>query len=73
MSETYQFTWGQVEVIEIAIALSKKILDACDYSHIETKAFDLDTDKIGIRIQIPHNRELNAGRDSIQTNKGEQL
>jgi len=60
MAQTYQFTWGEVDVLEIAIALSKKILDAADYTHIETKAFDLETDKIGIRIRIPHDPDLHA-------------
>lgn len=65
MGETYQYTWAEVEVIEIAIALSKKILDAADYTHIETKAFDLETDKIGIRIRIPHDPDLHAERNTL--------
>jgi len=65
MAETYQFTWREVEVIEIAIALSKKILDAADYTHIETKAFDLDTDKIGVRITIPHDSDLDEERKPL--------
>ena len=65
MAETYQFTWGEVEIIEIAIGLSKKILDAANYTHIETKAFDLDTDKIGIRVTIPHDRDLDEERKEL--------
>ena len=65
MAEMYQFTWDDVEVIELAIGLAKKFLGAADYSHIETKSFDLDTDKTGIRITIPHDPDLDEERKSV--------
>lgn len=65
MAETYQFTWGEVEIIEISIALTRKFLEEVDYAHIETKAFDLDLDKIGMRIRIPHDGDLDHERRTI--------
>lgn len=65
MPDTYQFTWGEVEYIEIAIALTRKFLEEVDFAHIETKGFDLDMDKIGMRVTIPHDRGLDEERKSL--------
>jgi len=65
MAETYQFTWGEVEVIEIAIALTRKFLEEVDYAHVEIKSFDLDMDKIGMRIRIPHDPGLDEERKPL--------
>lgn len=65
MAETHQFTWGEVEVVEIAIALTRKFLEEVDYAHIETKSFDLDLDKIGMRVRIPHDPDLDEERKSL--------
>ena len=54
MADTYQFTWDEVETIEVATALGRKLLGAVDHAHIETQSFDLDMDQIGVRITIPH-------------------
>jgi len=62
MAETYQFTWAEVEYIEIAIGLTRKFLEEVDFAHIETKSFDLDMDKIGMRITIPHDQVLDEER-----------
>jgi len=62
MAETYQFTWGEVETIEVAIALTRKFLKEVDYAHIETQDFDLDMDQIGMRIRIPHDAVLTEER-----------
>lgn len=65
MPETYQFVWGQVEQIERAICLAKRIMHDAEYSHIETASFDLDTDKIGIRVRIPHDKVLTEERKEL--------
>lgn len=65
MSEIYQFTWGETRQVKAAISLAEKIMCDTEYGHIETKDFDLDIDKIGIRVRIPHDRELNDQRESM--------
>ena len=65
MGETYQFVWGEVEQIERAICLAKRIMHDAEYSHIETASFDLDTDKIGIRVTIPHMTALDEERKEL--------
>jgi len=65
MSETYQFVWGEVDYIESAICMAKRIIDEAEYAHIETEHYDLDTDKIGIRIRIPHDPGLDEERKTV--------
>lgn len=65
MSETYQFTWGELKAIEEAILIARGITDDILFTHIETKDFDLDTDGIGVRIRLPHNQELDRERKEI--------
>ena len=65
MSETYQFIWGEVGIIKRAIALAEGLTDDANYSHIETKDFDLDADRIGIRVTIPHMKALDEERKTI--------
>jgi len=65
MAETYQLTWGEANQVRSAIDLAKSITDEADFVHIETKAFDLDIDRIGIRVTIPHNGHLHEERKSL--------
>lgn len=65
MAETYQFIWGEVELIERAICLAKRIKTDAEYSHIETNDFDLDTDTTAIRIRIPHDGDLDEERKGL--------
>lgn len=65
MAEEFRFTWGEIEVVEIAIALTRKFLEEVDYAHIETKAFDLDMDKIGMRVTMPHDPVLDEERKQL--------
>ena len=65
MGETYQFVWGEVPHIERAICLAKRIIHDAKYAHIETEGFDLDTDKIGIRVTIPHMKALDEERKEL--------
>jgi len=65
MAETYQFIWGEVELIERAICLAKRIKTDAEYSHIQTNDFDLDTDMTGIRVRIPHDPDLDEERKSL--------
>lgn len=64
MAMTYQFTWTEIEHIETALALAKKLVDDVNIAHVETDNFDLDIDQIGARVRIPHDRVLTAGRNS---------
>lgn len=65
MAETYQFTWGELTIIERAIPLAKLTSDEANYTHIETKDFDLDVDRIGMRITIPHDPVLTEERKPV--------
>ncbi|MBA7612240.1 hypothetical protein ES703_19476 [subsurface metagenome] len=65
MAECYQFTWGEVHAIELAIRLGQRLMNQIEYAHIEAKDFDLDMDKIGIRIRIPHDRLLTEERNPL--------
>ncbi|MBA7478653.1 hypothetical protein ES707_14081 [subsurface metagenome] len=65
MGETYQFVWGEVDHIERAIVLAKRVGNDANYMHLETQEFDLDVDNIGIRITIPHMKVLNEERKTL--------
>ena len=65
MAETYQFTWKEVEHIKRAITLAEGLASDADYTHLETQHFDLDMDRIGIRIRIPHDGDLDEERKTI--------
>ena len=65
MAEEYHFIWGEVEIIERAICIAKRIKTDAEYSHIETNDFDLDTDTTAIRITIPHDRDLDEERKAL--------
>lgn len=65
MSQTYQFVWGEVGHIRRAIGVARKLVNDAEYAHIETDSYDLDMDKIGIRIRIPHDRVLTEERKEL--------
>lgn len=48
-----------------AINLAKQVPDDADYAHLETKAFDLDIDRIGISVRIPHDSGLDEERKTL--------
>lgn len=62
MAETYRFVWGEVKVIIDACTLATQMPADTTYGHIETEDYDLDFDRIGIVIHIPHDRNLNKER-----------
>ncbi|MBA7687658.1 hypothetical protein ES703_96122 [subsurface metagenome] len=65
MGETYQFVWGEVGHIRRAIGIARKLVNDVEYAHIETDNYDLDMDRIGIRITIPHMKVLDEERKSL--------
>jgi len=65
MAQTFQLTWGEANQIRSAIDLAKSITDEADYVHLETKAFDLDIDRIGMRVTIPHMKVLDEERKTL--------
>jgi len=65
MAETYQFTWGEVGHIRRAIGIARKLVNDVEYAHIETDEYDLDIDRIGIRITIPHMKVLDEERKPL--------
>ena len=65
MAETYQLTWGEANHMRDAINLAKQVPDDADYAHLETKAFDLDIDRIGISVRIPHDSGLDEERKTL--------
>ncbi|MBA7626977.1 hypothetical protein ES703_34438 [subsurface metagenome] len=56
MAEIYKFAWGEVGHIRRAIGIARRLVNDVEYAHIETDDYDLEMDKIGIRIHIPHDR-----------------
>ncbi|MBA7550900.1 hypothetical protein ES705_43430 [subsurface metagenome] len=64
MAETYQFVWGEVGHIRRAIGVARRLVNDVEYAHIETDSYDLDMDRIGIRIRIPHDRVLTEARNT---------
>lgn len=65
MAEEYKFVWGEVGHIRRAIGLARRIVNDAEYAHIETDDYDLDMDRIGIRITIPHDPVLTEERKSL--------
>ena len=63
MSEEYRFIWGEVKAIEDACSLATILTEKVLFGHLETEDFDLDFDRIGIVVRIPHDRKLNEERE----------
>jgi len=58
MAETYRFVWGEVKAIVEGCNLAKRMGEEITFAHVETEAFDLDVDRIGLVIRIPHDPKL---------------
>jgi len=65
MPDTYQFTWEEANHIRAAIDTAKNIPEGINYCHLETNHFDLDIDRIGLRVSIPHSSILDEERKPI--------
>ena len=65
MAETYQFVWPQINIIEQAVCLANRIKVDADYAHIETEHYDLDLNRAGVRIRIPHDSDLDEERKGL--------
>ena len=64
MSETYRFVWGEVKAVMDGCKLARKLTDEVEYGHLETGDFDLDFDRIGVVIRIPHDLNLDRERSN---------
>jgi len=62
MAETYRFIWGEVKAIVNGCVLAEKMGDEVTFAHVETEEYDLDFDRIGVVIRIPHDPNLNKER-----------
>lgn len=62
MSEIYQFVWGEVTAIREACDLVRNLDTKIVFAHIETENYDLDIDRQGIAIRIPHDPKLDENR-----------
>jgi len=58
MSETYRFVWGEIDQINDACNMAKSLVGEVVFGHLETERYDLDMDRIGVVIRIPHDTGL---------------
>ncbi|MBA7525252.1 hypothetical protein ES705_17403 [subsurface metagenome] len=63
MSEEYRFVWGEVNQIVDGCKMARGLIGEVLYGHLETERFDLDFDRIGVVIRIPHDPNLKNGKE----------
>jgi len=70
MAETYRFVWGEVNQVIDGCKMARTLIGEVVYGHLETERFDLDFDRIGVVIRIPHDPILTEERKLDHENKG---